>query len=819
MWTMVIENTAVAAGLAGLVALTCLFNRRRPAICHLAWLLVLVVLVMPPLPLGVDSPGGKLRQALSGWLPQGSPVDGLSATQARIPPALEVTTGPRSELLASAAPAIAADAGASSHETMATAVLRRLSALSLSTWALLIWGAGASVVLLRLAHRMWAFHVKVRAAPPAPPALVESVTRVAHQLGVAAPQVRLLEGVGTPSVWCLGRPTLLWPTEGGELLESAREPSLIAHELAHLARRDHWVAWFEMLAKISCWWNPLFWIIRRQVRSYAELSCDAWATWAFPAERRVYAEALIDAQARSIHAPMALQGLCATDTEFRDFERRLSMIMKQEVSKGVPAGVAVVALLATALVFPIASDAGEGRRSRAGESETSIAELVETKKLFEKAEKLYKNEQSEEALELFREVLRLDPEHGLAHARVGYILASQGSPAAAVEHFQREIALEHGVATATYNVACMQSLAGDGEAALAALQKAVRLGFANADLLKKDTDLATIRGSAAFDAALAAAAKSAQLRKKLDMANAKGGGGEVLELYEALSAIVSDDGKLAHDHGLRLLENDRTVEAAAAFTRQVELGYAVGNGYYNRACALARSGDSGGSIRDLNQAVKHGMSFAGVRQDEDLASLRGDPRFEKLERKLSASKMRAKEIQVALEAGDQAGAEAELEKLIASRRSDKKIRGWAHDQLGTLLLESGRYNEAIAAYSRALAQGFPAEKVAFQIATAHAAMGQDELALTNFNHALDLGFAESDTMTDALQAWEVGDEATRSDLIKRAEKAQKWKTKKKLKKKSYAIEKKKDAALLKREKAGQSASREPTQISPGTTLF
>jgi beta-lactamase regulating signal transducer with metallopeptidase domain len=59
------------------------------------------------------------------------------------------------------------------------------------------------------------------------------------------------------------------------------------------------VSWLEIPAAALAWWNPLFWWIRGRIRHYAELSCDAWAVWAYPADRRLFAEALIDMQART----------------------------------------------------------------------------------------------------------------------------------------------------------------------------------------------------------------------------------------------------------------------------------------------------------------------------------------------------------------------------------------------------------------------------------------------------------------------------------------------------------------------------------------
>ncbi|MEW6073759.1 MAG: M56 family metallopeptidase [Planctomycetota bacterium] len=191
-----------------------------------------------------------------------------------------------------------------------------------------------------LLHHLRSFQRTVRSAPAAPPDLCLAVAAVAQRLRVRPPPVHALEGIGSPAIWCLGRPRLLWPASGADRGTPPRPASLIAHELAYLARHDHWVSRLEVLAIVLCWWNPLFWIIRRQVHVYAELSCDAWATWAYPAERRSFETALIGVQERTASATVALHGLCAFTTELRNFERRLNMIIHHRMSKGVSRGAA-----------------------------------------------------------------------------------------------------------------------------------------------------------------------------------------------------------------------------------------------------------------------------------------------------------------------------------------------------------------------------------------------------------------------------------------------------------------------------------------------
>ena len=77
-------------------------------------------------------------------------------------------------------------------------------------------------------------------------------------------------------VIALPRATLLWPANLAERLDDAARRAVLAHELAHLKRRDHWTAWLEVVVACLWWWHPVVWWARRELRHYAELACDAW---------------------------------------------------------------------------------------------------------------------------------------------------------------------------------------------------------------------------------------------------------------------------------------------------------------------------------------------------------------------------------------------------------------------------------------------------------------------------------------------------------------------------------------------------------------
>jgi hypothetical protein len=180
--------------------------------------------------------------------------------------------------------------------------------------------------------------------------LDREVSAVAATLGMRPPRLVVAEGIPTPLVWCWGTPRLLWPAALVQPAEPAHWRGVIAHELAHLKRRDHWVAWVELAATWLWWWNPIFWYVRSQVRESAEQACDAWVVAVLPGSRRQYAEALVEVSELVSKTALPQPALGASSGAGRTFERRLTMILRERTAcklswQGL-IGVAILAIVA-----------------------------------------------------------------------------------------------------------------------------------------------------------------------------------------------------------------------------------------------------------------------------------------------------------------------------------------------------------------------------------------------------------------------------------------------------------------------------------------
>jgi hypothetical protein len=188
------------------------------------------------------------------------------------------------------------------------------------------------------------------------------------------PQVRLSHRIACPLVMALLRPALLWPANLQDRLDAAGLRAVLLHELSHLKRRDHFTAWFEVVVACLWWWHPVVWWARRELREFAELSCDAWVIAQTPQDRTSYAKALVDVcEFISLAKPVAAPAVGMARGNRRSFERRLLMILHQRLAARMPL-LAWIAILTIALLVLPGFSTGQESATNTKSSGDSIGE-------------------------------------------------------------------------------------------------------------------------------------------------------------------------------------------------------------------------------------------------------------------------------------------------------------------------------------------------------------------------------------------------------------------------------------------------------------
>jgi beta-lactamase regulating signal transducer with metallopeptidase domain len=338
------QNAVLAGILAIGVAVVCRVGRFRPAVRHALWLVVLLKLLTPPF---VTYPWIEFALATA------EPMEHASLEQAPEPVLYQIIAPvPQDVIVSFATPEPTPSIEPQSPEveppslppTPAEMEWRWPGWLAPLGLRLFLLGT-AAMALLQAARVVRLRRLMARGTLP-PSDFVAEVERVAALIGVRPPAVRLLKDLGSPFVCGLCRPVLLWPAELKDNLSSHSQRAVLVHELAHLLRRDHWVAWLRTLASGIWWWNPIYWFVSRQLGRNAELACDAWVIAALPDARRDYAEALLAVAGRWSRTA-ALAPAVGMSGSRRDFERRLVMVMRDSVPCKIPVlGLVAVGVLA-----------------------------------------------------------------------------------------------------------------------------------------------------------------------------------------------------------------------------------------------------------------------------------------------------------------------------------------------------------------------------------------------------------------------------------------------------------------------------------------
>lgn len=355
-----LSNALAAAALAVLAALACR-AWRRPALAHALWLLVLLKLLTPPV-----------------WT---VPVAGLPpAREAPVPPVPEARDEGVVLLTDEQVRWLEQQGGLEVVEVPSTAgpVEPQPEPASPTTRAFpwrpvklalaALWLGGSVAYLVVAAVRVRQFRRVLAHAGRACAEVQSRAEAIARRLGLpSCPGVWFVPGAVCPMLWAAGGPArLLVPSGLWGRLDDRQRDTLLAHELAHLKRRDHWVRLLELLATALYWWHPAVWWARHELREAEEQCCDAWVVWSLPGSARHYMTALLEAVefvserlqtsgrfAASAPPPPALASGMG---QFQHLKRRLTMMKQVNVTKTRSLSWAAFAAVcgAAALLLPLA---------------------------------------------------------------------------------------------------------------------------------------------------------------------------------------------------------------------------------------------------------------------------------------------------------------------------------------------------------------------------------------------------------------------------------------------------------------------------------
>jgi beta-lactamase regulating signal transducer with metallopeptidase domain len=143
-------------------------------------------------------------------------------------------------------------------------------------WLVLAWGMLVLPALLRVLHGIAAARRLVRGpSEPPPPAWSRQLARISRLLQVRThTEIAISDAVSIPSVVGVLRPRILIPPSAADSLHTAELESVLAHELAHVRRRDPLAGIAQALIESLFWFHPAVRALGRRVRAEREHCCD-----------------------------------------------------------------------------------------------------------------------------------------------------------------------------------------------------------------------------------------------------------------------------------------------------------------------------------------------------------------------------------------------------------------------------------------------------------------------------------------------------------------------------------------------------------------
>jgi beta-lactamase regulating signal transducer with metallopeptidase domain len=202
---------------------------------------------------------------------------------------------------------------------------------------------GGFAVFFALMLNYWAFALRLR----------EGNKRVDKECRVPVftnPQVK------TPMLVGLIRPIIVLPQRE---YAPAQLDCMLRHELTHLKRKDILVKWLTLIACSIHWFNPIAWLMSREISRACELACDeAVMRGMDKSERQTYGNMLISVAADSAMPRSSLATLMCE--EKRTLKERLGAILAYKKHTGAAILISALLIGAAALaVFALGAGSGE----------------------------------------------------------------------------------------------------------------------------------------------------------------------------------------------------------------------------------------------------------------------------------------------------------------------------------------------------------------------------------------------------------------------------------------------------------------------------
>jgi uncharacterized protein (TIGR03435 family) len=204
---------------------------------------------------------------------------------------------------------------------------------------------------------------------------VDALRQLERTRGSHKPLAMFLSpGSGEPGAFGIFRPVLLWPAGISKHLQDNHVEAILAHEVAHVRRRDNLTAAMHMLVEAIFWFHPLVWWLGARLAEERERACDE-EVLLLGKSAQVYAESILKTCEFCLGSPLS----CISGVTGADLKERIVRIMTEadravrqlDYARKLLLCVAAMAGVALPIVFGLAHITQAGAQATAGNTTPS----------------------------------------------------------------------------------------------------------------------------------------------------------------------------------------------------------------------------------------------------------------------------------------------------------------------------------------------------------------------------------------------------------------------------------------------------------------
>jgi len=189
---------------------------------------------------------------------------------------------------------------------------------------LLAWLVGAAWHLGQLAQQWRRIALLRRNCEPSRDTMRLLLAPLCHRLNLRCSPELLIAPVPGPFVVGVLRPAIVLPTD--LQVTVAEREWILAHELAHVKRRDLWWSHLPVFTRVLFFFHPLVWLAHREWRLAQETACDALTVRITSARACDYGDLLVRLASRHPGAPDAGLSAAGIQDGGATLERRLKVL-------------------------------------------------------------------------------------------------------------------------------------------------------------------------------------------------------------------------------------------------------------------------------------------------------------------------------------------------------------------------------------------------------------------------------------------------------------------------------------------------------------